>query len=47
MLSTSERFTPDNVCNVLLKFGLISESQRKEIMAKKDRLTSKLSRYGP
>jgi len=42
MLGTSERFAPDNVCKVLLKFGLISESQRKEIMAKKDRLTSKL-----
>ena len=42
MLSRSERFTPDNVCKVLLKFGLISESQRKEIMAKKDRLTNKL-----
>jgi general secretion pathway protein E len=42
MLSTSERFAPDNVCKILLKFGLISESQRKEIMAKKDRLTIKL-----
>ena len=42
MLSRSERFAPENVCKVLMKFGLISEDQRKEIMAKKDRLTTKL-----
>jgi general secretion pathway protein E len=37
-----DRFSPENVCKVLLKHGLISEGQRKEIMAKKDRLLNKL-----
>jgi general secretion pathway protein E len=37
-----DRFSPENVCKVLLKHGLISEGQKKEIMAKKDRLLNKL-----
>jgi general secretion pathway protein E len=37
-----DRFSPQNVCKVLLKYGLISEAQKKEIMAKKDRLLNKL-----
>jgi general secretion pathway protein E len=37
-----DRFSPQNVCKVLLKYGLISEVQKKEIMAKKDRLLNKL-----
>jgi general secretion pathway protein E len=37
-----DRFSPENVCKVLLRHGLISESQKKEILAKKDRLLNKL-----
>jgi general secretion pathway protein E len=37
-----DRFSPENVCKVLLKQGFLSESQKKEIMAKKDRLLNKL-----
>ncbi|MBM3302511.1 MAG: hypothetical protein FJY85_21475, partial [Deltaproteobacteria bacterium] len=37
-----DRFSPENVCKVLLEQGLLSESQKKEIMAKKDRLLNKL-----
>jgi general secretion pathway protein E len=37
-----DRFSSQNVCKVLLKYGLISEAQKKEIMAKKDRLLNKL-----
>jgi general secretion pathway protein E len=42
MQSTSDRFSPQHVCKVLLKLGLINEDQTKEIMAKKDRLMIKL-----
>ena len=37
-----DRFSPEHVCRVLLKLRLISEDQRNEIMAKKDRLLIKL-----
>jgi general secretion pathway protein E len=40
--NTTDRFSPEHVCKVLLKLGLIGEAQRKEIMAKKDRLLIKL-----
>ncbi|MBW1668897.1 MAG: type II/IV secretion system protein [Deltaproteobacteria bacterium] len=34
--------TGESVCKVLLKYRLISEAQRREIMAKKDRLAAKM-----
>jgi len=40
--SNFDRFSPDLVCKVLLKLRLINEDQRREIMAKKDRLLIKL-----
>ncbi|MBN2032408.1 MAG: type II/IV secretion system protein [Deltaproteobacteria bacterium] len=40
--NTNDRFSPEQVCKVLLKLGLISEARRKEIMARKDRLLIKL-----
>ena len=37
-----DRLSPENVCKILLKQGLISENQKKEILLKKDRLLNKL-----
>jgi len=37
-----DRFSAENVCKTLLKQGLISENQKKEILLKKDRLLNKL-----
>jgi general secretion pathway protein E len=37
-----DRLSPENVCKTLLKQGLISEDQKKEILLKKDRLLNKL-----
>jgi general secretion pathway protein E len=42
MQNASDRFSPQHVCKVLLKLGLINQDQTKEIMAKKDRLLIKL-----
>jgi general secretion pathway protein E len=42
MAINSEKLSPDNVCKVLKKFGLISEPQTKEILSKQGRLTAKL-----
>ena len=38
----TDRFSGENVCKILLKQGLISENQKKEILLKKDRLLNKL-----
>ena len=37
-----DRFSAESVCKILLKQGLISENQKKEILLKKDRLLNKL-----
>ena len=37
-----DRFSAESVCKTLLKQGLISEDQKKEILLKKDRLLNKL-----
>jgi general secretion pathway protein E len=37
-----DRFSAESVCKTLLKQGLISETQKKEILLKKDRLLNKL-----
>ncbi len=37
-----DRFSAENICKILLKQGLISENQKKEILLKKDRLLNKL-----
>lgn len=42
MQGNLDRFSPELVCKVLLKLRLISEDQRKEIIAKKDRLLIRL-----
>jgi general secretion pathway protein E len=42
--NTSDRFSPEHVCKVLFKLGLINEGQRREIMARKDRLLVKLEK---
>jgi general secretion pathway protein E len=42
MQNASDRFSPQHVCKVLLKLGLINGDQTKEIMARKDRLLIKL-----
>ena len=44
MARSSEKLAPDSVCRVLEKFGLISGVQKKEILAKRERLVSKLER---
>jgi general secretion pathway protein E len=40
--SETDRFSAENVCKILLSQGLISETQKKEILLKKDRLLNKL-----
>ena len=42
MAKSSDKLSAENVCKVLLKYRLISEAQRREIMAKKDRLAAKM-----
>jgi general secretion pathway protein E len=42
MIKSSEKLEAENVCKVLLKYRLISEAQKKEILAKKNRLITKL-----
>jgi len=39
---TSQGLSDENVCQILLKFGLISEEQKQEILVKKTRIKSKL-----
>ena len=41
---SSKLFSAENVCNVLLRYRLITEEQKKEIIRKKDRLKAKLER---
>jgi general secretion pathway protein E len=38
----TDRFSAESVCKILLKQGLISDDQKKEILLKKDRLLNKL-----
>ena len=42
--NTESAFSPENVCRILLKKGLISEEQRKEILRKKGTVQKKLER---
>ena len=35
-------FSDDNICEILLKIGLISDSQNKEIFVRKNQIKSKL-----